>query len=142
MTTQEMLDFVSAHGPVGDCHTVYRGPCQDRPTLRQAAAEGKLSFSVNRSHIGLSFGEQTMRGYYPTFDAAVAALSPGWRLSAHYAGWGYAEECLLYCSHWKPVGELLRAHEIWAKPAMAGLGNQSLLSHWKGYLKWPRKRTP
>lgn len=112
MTTAEMIDFRGEHGLVGDTHSVYRGPCRDRLSLRAAHAAGVLLFSVNRSDIGLKIGEPTVHGYYETFEAAVAALrtvGKGWRLSAHARGWGYTEECLIYCSYWKPLGDLLVA---------------------------------
>lgn len=105
-----VLDQNTPWGPAGDVFTVYRGPCQDRLTLRRAAADGVLVFSVNRSHIGIRLGERECVGYYDTFEDALLALrdaGDGWRLSAHHRGWGGFEECILFCSWWKPLGDLL-----------------------------------
>jgi hypothetical protein len=89
--------------------TVYRGPTQDRLSLREAHERGVLVWSVNRSHIFCKLGEPTVLGYYPTIEKAVEALkaNPEYkRISAHHRGWGFVEECIVYSPTWKPLGEL------------------------------------
>ena len=108
-TTQQMLDQPTEHGLAGDVFTVYCGCSTDRRTLRKAHAEGKLCFSVNRSHIGAKLGERTTIGFYDCFASAVAALPPEkhWRISAHYHGQGGVEECILHASWWHPLAAII-----------------------------------
>ena len=96
MTTAELLNLATPWGPLGDCQTVYRGPCRDRQTLRQAAASGDLCFSVNRSHVGAPLGARLTLGYYDNFAEAEAIQKYNgrpYRISAHCRGWGHPEEC-------------------------------------------------
>lgn len=101
MTTSQMLDTATEYGLFGDITTVYCGPTNDRLTLREAG--NNLFFSVNRSLIFTPIGQPTVQGFYKNFADAVANLKKmgkGWRLSAHYPGYGYTEECLISCSYW------------------------------------------
>lgn len=98
--------------------SVYRGPSRDRLSLAAAHAAQVLVFSVNRSHLDAPIGGPEVLGYYETIEEAAAALvavkdqvpagggRPFGRISAHHRGYGYTEECVLYCGWWKPLGEL------------------------------------
>lgn len=99
MTTAELLDLPTPYGPLGDCMSVYRGPCRDRLTLRDAAAAGVLVFSVNRPHVHVPVGHRTSEGYFAEFGEAESVLAERggapYRICAHHKGFGYDDECCL-----------------------------------------------
>ena len=109
MTTSEFLDITTPHGKVGHCYSVYRGPCQNRLTLREAFSNRLLEFSVNRSHIGAALGSRLVIGYYDNFAEAQAVCADAgspFRISAHCKGCGYADECILPVGLWTVDGKV------------------------------------